>query len=236
MEVEAIVEEARAEKARKQDGANPSDAALVGEGPVDAFKGVTTEKLGEGIKDYWFAKLTPEQKDAIVDYMLGVIAANTKMFELKENGGDNDDYFKLITALAVSGAPHAEDYFVEFASKVDGADEEVLREKFRTCKKNANANKSQADGLAKVDVGFLIARARLAGADLSRQALAAQGLLGHPAVKFRDFTPKGKPCPSLANAVLAIKALGINVRLNLFRTDHHRTRWTYQWSARALDR
>jgi hypothetical protein len=71
--------------------------------------------------------------------MLSVIAANTKLLELGENGGNNDDYFNLTTALGVSGAPHAEDYFVEFASKVVDADsEEALREKFEVCAKNAD--------------------------------------------------------------------------------------------------
>ena len=45
------------------------------------------------------------------------------------------------------------------------------------------------------------------------------GLPGHPAINFRDFTEKGKARASLANAVIAIKALGIEIRLDLF---HHR--------------
>ena len=100
--------------------------------------------------------------------MLSGIAAKTKVFELGENGGNNDDWFKLITALAVSGAPHAEDYFVEFASKVENADsEEELRWKFKTCQKDANANKAQADGLEIITVGTLLKYAYEAGADLS---------------------------------------------------------------------
>ena len=67
--------------------------------------------------------------------MLSGIAANTKVFELSDNGGNNNDYYRLITAIAVSDAPHAEDYFVEFASQVEAADpEETLREKFATCR------------------------------------------------------------------------------------------------------
>ena len=99
--------------------------------------------------------------------MLSMIAANTKLLELSDNGGNNDDYFKLITALAVSGAPHAEDYFVEVASKVENADpEEELRWKFKTCRKDANVNKAQADGLEKIS-GTLLKHAYEAGADLS---------------------------------------------------------------------
>ena len=40
-----------------------------------------------------------------------------------------------------------------------------------------------------------------------------------PAVNFRDFTEKGKPRASLANAVIAIKALCIEIKQDLF---HHR--------------
>lgn len=35
--------------------------------------------------------------------------------------------------------------------------------------------------------------------------------------EWRDFKKDGTPCASLANAVLAVRALGINCRLNLFR-------------------
>ena len=39
-------------------------------------------------------------------------------------------------------------------------------------------------------------------------------------MKFRDFTDKGKTATVLANAVIAIEALGIEIRQDLF---HHRT-------------
>jgi predicted P-loop ATPase len=44
-------------------------------------------------------------------------------------------------------------------------------------------------------------------------------------VMFRDFDKYGKPRPTLANAVIAIKALGIEASFDLF---HHRTKVTYQ--------
>jgi hypothetical protein len=117
--------------------------------------------------DHWFANLTPEHKDQAVQYILGELIANTKILELSDNGGNNDDYFKLITALAVSGAPHAEDYFVEAASKVDGADsEDLLREKFKICAKNA-------DG--RITTGTLLYLAQTAGIDLSPQTRADKG-------------------------------------------------------------
>ena len=126
------------------------------------------DAIGAGIvKDYWFAKLTPEQKDAAIHYMLSGIAANTKVFELSDNGGNNDDYYRLITAIAVSDAPHAEDYFVEFASQVEAADpEETLREKFATCKRLANGD---------ITPGTLIHYARQADVDLSQKVLAERG-------------------------------------------------------------
>src|SRR5262249_55257097 len=106
-----------------------------------------------------FDKLTPEQKDEAVHYMLGAIAENTKLLELSDHGGNNDDYFKLITALAVSGAPRAEDYFVAFASKVPNADsEETLRAEFRRCHK-------AADG--RITAGTLLHYAQQTRVDLS---------------------------------------------------------------------
>ena len=177
-EVDALVKEARAKSDPNpldvggQKAASSADLyvdpALAEQGPAASAIRGETETIGEGIKDHWFDKLAPEQKDEAVYYMLSGIAAKTKVFELGENGGNNDDWFKLITALAVSGAPHAEDYFVEFASKVENADsEEELRWKFKTCQKDANANKAQADGLEIITVGTLLKYAYEAGADLS---------------------------------------------------------------------
>jgi RecA-family ATPase len=136
------------------------DPAMANQGPSAFFKGMKIEPLSEGLKDYWFDKLTPEQKDACVYYILSMIAANTELLELSDNGGNNNDYFKLITALAISDAPHVEDYFVEFASKVENADsEETLHAEFRRCQK-------AADG--RITVGTLLKYAYDAGADLSQ--------------------------------------------------------------------
>jgi hypothetical protein len=112
-ELDALVEEARAAKAcqvdQKKAGNHPATVA------------------DEGTKNYWFDKLTPEQKDEAVHYMLGPIAEKTKLFELGENGGNNDDWFSLMTALSLTGAPRAEDYLVEFASKAKNADPSLAR-------------------------------------------------------------------------------------------------------------
>jgi predicted P-loop ATPase len=50
-------------------------------------------------------------------------------------------------------------------------------------------------------------------------------------VKFRDFYKDGRPKPSLANAVRALRALGVNARLDLFR---RRTDVTYKGQARTI--
>src|SRR5262249_54956529 len=113
-----------------------------------------------GIKDSWFDKLLPEQKDEIVDYALGVIAERTNLLRLTANGGDNLKYYVITTAVAVSGAPHAEEIFVKYASAVENADpDDVLRQHFARCK-------SDADG--RISVGTLILLAREAGADFSK--------------------------------------------------------------------
>ena len=54
-------------------------------------------------------------------------------------------------------------------------------------------------------------------------------VLGTP--QFRDLDNKGKPRPSLANAVIAIRALGIGVRYDLF---HHRIKITYKGSSTTI--
>ena len=56
------------------------------------------------------------------------------------------------------------------------------------------------------------------------------GWLGHPKIEFRDFQ-KNKPCASLANAVIAIRALGIKVSHDLF---HHRINVTYNGDSKTI--
>jgi predicted P-loop ATPase len=50
-------------------------------------------------------------------------------------------------------------------------------------------------------------------------------------VRFRDFNQWGEPKPSLANAVIAIRALGIEASYDLF---HHRTKVTYNGEAHTI--
>ena len=45
-----------------------------------------------------------------------MITNKTPLFEIEEDGGNNDQWYRLTTAVARSGAPNAEDIFVKYAS------------------------------------------------------------------------------------------------------------------------
>ena len=120
--------------------------------------GAEVKNLTEG--NSWFEKLPPEQKDEAIRHALKVLAEKTDILKLTAHGGDNLEYYKLITAVSVSGAPHAEDLFVEFASKVEDADtEEALREKFKRCQTDANGA---------ITVGTLLSLAQQNGASFEQ--------------------------------------------------------------------
>jgi hypothetical protein len=90
---------------------------------------------GGGARNYWYDQLQPAQQDAAVDYALGIIAAKTTMLELEDNGGNNLNWYCVVTSIARSGAPHAEDILVKHASQAANADDEdALRQKFVTCR------------------------------------------------------------------------------------------------------
>jgi hypothetical protein len=141
-----------------QDVIIPAD--VLRQKPDPAFDSIKENSLASGIKDYWFGKLSPEKKDEVVDYALGIVAEKTNILRLTANGGDNLKYYTITTAVAVSGAPHAEEIFVKHASAVANADpDDVLRQHFARCK-------NDADG--RISVGTLILWAREAGADFSK--------------------------------------------------------------------
>jgi hypothetical protein len=120
--------------------------------------GAEVKSLTEG--NSWFEKLPPEQKDEAIRDALKVIAEKTDILNLTAHGGDNLEYYKLITSVSVSGAPHAEDLFVEFASQVDDADtKEALRKKFKLCQTGANGA---------ITVGTLLSLAQQNGASFER--------------------------------------------------------------------
>ena len=117
--------------------------------------------MSDGIKNpSWFEVLSPELKNEVVDYALGIIAAKTKFLEIGANGGDNDIWYKLTTAVAVSGAPHAEKIFVKHASTAKNADpEDELRQHFSRC---------QTDADGRITVGTLLGLALDNGADFDK--------------------------------------------------------------------
>ena len=118
------------------------------------------ELLTEGIKDYWLERLPPDQKDEVVDYALEIIAKNTKFLEVEADGGNNAQWYALTTAVAVSGAPHAEEIFVKYASTAENADhDDALRQHFTRCQEDA-------DG--RITVGTLILLALRHDADFSK--------------------------------------------------------------------
>ena len=94
------------------------------------------DNVAKGIESSsWFDALPLELKDEVVDHALGFIAKSTKILELEADGGNNAEYFKLTTSVARSGAPHAEDIFVKYASTANNADpEEELRQHFSRCR------------------------------------------------------------------------------------------------------
>jgi primase-polymerase (primpol)-like protein len=163
-EVQALAAEVRMEQVTSKQKSNGSGADA-DSGKVemaDAFQHLDPDqKLVEGIEDnHWFIRLPPAQKDEVVDHALGVIAANGKMLELNANGGSNDDWYKITTAVARSGAPKAEDIFVKYASQATDADpEDALRQHFRRCEKQSPS------GFEKVTVGTLLWLAPQHGAD-----------------------------------------------------------------------
>jgi hypothetical protein len=122
------------------------------------------ESLADGIqRNYWLDQLQPAQQDEVVDYALGIIAANTKMLELDANGGNNLDWYRITTAVARSPAPHREDIFVKHASQAANADDEdALRQKFTTCRD------SPPPEVGDITVGTLLGLAIANGADFER--------------------------------------------------------------------
>src|SRR5215831_5283987 len=106
-------------------------------------------RCGEGENFCWFDRLSDEQKDAVLDYMLECIAArNSKLLDVQ-------DSHNLIAEIARSGAPHAGAIFLRHAQKGSGAD---LADALRKCF-------AQRDGRP-ITVSKLIHAARACGANL----------------------------------------------------------------------
>jgi Family of unknown function (DUF5906) len=166
-EINALIEQVRPkELATKQQGGRTSkrDTTILFDatgGADAAFGDPTDESLSDGIKSpSWFEVLSPERKDQAVDYALRIIAAKTSFLETEADGGNNDMWYRLTTAVAVSGAPHAEDIFVKHALAAKNADpEDELRQHFLRCQ-------ARADG--RITVGTLLGLAAENGADFNK--------------------------------------------------------------------
>ena len=170
-EICALVHELRVKEAaaKRPQQSSLTDANRIclfnGAKPVTAFAVLDIqESLADGIKTTpWFTTLSSEQKNEIVDYALGVIAANTSLLELEADGGNNDEYYKLTAAVARSGAPNAENIFVKYASGALNADpDDALRQHFSRC------CASQPSGTGEITVGSLLLLAQQNGANFDQ--------------------------------------------------------------------
>jgi hypothetical protein len=161
---DALVEELRMLSAKEVEPADlPPRAPLTG-----------TSDLAAGIEHaHWFEVLSPKEKDAVVDYALGIVAQETSVLQLEGNGGNNFEYYKVTTAIARSGAPDAEDIFVKHASRATDADsEEALRQHFLRCAQ-------KRPGTPEITVGTLLLQAAQHGADFSKWKLTNRDALTH---------------------------------------------------------
>jgi hypothetical protein len=156
-------------------------ADILSQKPAAEFASIGREEnsLASGIKDSWFGKLLPEQKDEVVDYALGIITEKSNILKLTANGGDNLKYYAITTAVAVSCAPHAEEIFVKHASAVENADpDDVLGQHFARCK-------NDADG--RITVGTLIALAQQNGANFDAWKRQAPSIAPLPPEKRKPL-------------------------------------------------
>jgi Family of unknown function (DUF5906) len=136
-------------------------------GPAAAFADHhTSERLSDGIKAAaWFGDVSDEHKDEAADHAMEIITTHTTLLEIGKHGGDNNAYYKLITSLARSGAPHAKDIFVKYASRAKDADsEEKLEYDFDRC---AAGEFTDPNG-EPITVGTLIKLATEHGTDFNK--------------------------------------------------------------------
>jgi hypothetical protein len=110
----------------------------------------------------WLDRLPAEVRSEVIRHAVSHIAKGSKIFELSEHGGNNQEYFKVALAIARSGVPDAEDIFVEAALTAKGADpEQKLRKFFRTCE----CAEERSDGVTE---GTLLHHANQCGADFGK--------------------------------------------------------------------
>ena len=126
--------------------------------------------LSAGTDMGWYNNLSASDKNRVVRTACKTLWDATKVFECEEDGGLNADWYRLSCAIARSGAPDAENIFVEFGLKAKNPDsEEKLREHF---------NRTDFQGTGSISVGTLLGWAQKAGADFGefKTAAAVAGL------------------------------------------------------------
>jgi len=126
--------------------------------------------LSAGADIGWYNNLSAAYKNRVVRTACKTLWDATKVFECEEDGGSNADWYRLSCAIARSGAPDAENIFVEFGLKAKNPDsEEKLREYF---------NRTDFQGTGSISVGTLLGWAQKAGADFGefKTAAAVAGL------------------------------------------------------------
>jgi hypothetical protein len=139
-------------------------APLLGANPASVTRLPGASKQLEGVAETgsWFGKLPPEKQNEVIKYAALHLAKNSKLFELAKHGGNYQQYFRIVLAIARSGVSNAEDIFVEAASTAKDADpEEKLRKDFQNCE-------SAKPNTESVTVGTLLYIARQYGADFTQ--------------------------------------------------------------------
>jgi hypothetical protein len=153
------------------------------------------EGIGEGIEENrrWDL-LPPEHKDEAVDHGLELIAKNSTLLQFEDHGGNNDQWYRLVTSVARSGAPHRADIFVKYAGAVPGADSEAeLRKKLAYCEKNPQG----------ITVGTFIYLARQCGADFEPWLEARKD--GNGGTNGDAPAPQSHSSPSQAHLPLIVE-------------------------------
>jgi Family of unknown function (DUF5906) len=155
-ELQAIAADAQAKEAEAKQNKRTNKLVVLDGGKTD-----NDDKSLEQKTVYWFNLLQPEDKDTALEHALECIAKNSKLLEREEHGGSNAEYHNLVTAIARSGAPHAEDIFVKYASTATEADsEDKLRDHFARCQASPPPSSGRP-----ITVGTLIYIAQQQGAD-----------------------------------------------------------------------
>ena len=115
--------------------------------------------LSAGVVSGWWNNLSGTEKNSALRTACAALVSGTKVFEIESDGGSNPDWLRLMCAIARSGAPEAENIFVEYAMKAKTADTEAeLRGQF---------NRDDVQAAGSVSIGTVLKWATDAGCDFS---------------------------------------------------------------------